>query len=239
MQLTLDHVILRAADPAATLAELAARTGAPVLAPVHEAGVFTSGILRASVDIEVLSIDADPPPHVIGYGLGFTADVPLEEASSALRRAWLKTSSEVTATADGRTWATVHIHRLLPDPFPVPTFHKPYGPKQRVTELITAGLVRFPPLAKRLKRRAGGSMVVLTEYRFDARAWRAAVGDGPEVLRVVVGTGGKDWSTLPLAPGSPLELDPEGPPGVRRIILAGAGMSFRLGDVELTFSSAG
>lgn len=239
MQLTLDHVILRAADPAATLAELAERTGAPVLAPARQVGAFTSGIVRASVDIEVLAIDADPAPHVIGYGLGFTADVPLEEASSALRRSWLKTSSEATVTADGRTWATAHIHRLLPDPFPVPTFHKPYGPKQRVTELITAGLVRFPPLAKRLRSRAGGSMVVLTEYRFDARAWRAGVGDGPEVLRVVVGTGRHDWSTLPLAPGGPLELDPEGPTGVRRIVLGGAGRPFRLGDVEFAFSSAG
>ena len=52
MRLTLDHVILRAADPAAALGELVERTGAPVLVPVHDAGAFTSGIVRASVDVE-------------------------------------------------------------------------------------------------------------------------------------------------------------------------------------------
>ena len=43
-------------------------------------------------------------------------------------------------------------------------------------------------------------MVVVTEYDFDAGAWRAAAGHGPEVLAVEVGTGGYDWSKLPLAP---------------------------------------
>ena len=47
MQLTLDHVILRAADPAAALAELAEKLAAPVLVPVTEAGPFRSGLIRA------------------------------------------------------------------------------------------------------------------------------------------------------------------------------------------------
>jgi hypothetical protein len=67
VQLTLDHVILRAADPAAVLDELVARTGAPVLTPVHAVGALKSGIVRASVDIEVLAIGATPPPRVQGY----------------------------------------------------------------------------------------------------------------------------------------------------------------------------
>ena len=216
MQLTLDHVILRAADPAATLADLAERTGAPVLVPAVQAGAFTSGILRASVDIEVLAIGAEPPPDVVGYGLGFTADVPLEQASTLLRQAGLKTSPEVVATADGRTWAAVQVHGLLPDPFPAPTFRKSHSTKQRATEMLTTALTRFPPLTRALTRRAGSSMVVLTEYRFDAALWRAAAGAGPKVTAVEVGTAGHDWSEVPVARG-PLVLDPEGPPGVRRI----------------------
>jgi hypothetical protein len=216
VQLTLDHVILRAADPAATLAELAGRTGAPVLVPAHQAGTFTSGILRASVDIEVLAIGTEPPPDVVGYGLGFTADVPLEQASTHLRQLGLKTSPEVVATADGRTWAAVQVHGLLPDPFPVPTFRKSHDTRQRATELLTTALTRFPPLTRALTRRAGSSMVVVTEYRFDAAQWRAAAGEGPRVTAVEVGTASHAWSPLPIAPG-PLLLDPEGPPGVRRI----------------------
>src|SRR5215207_7460884 len=85
VRLTLDHVILRAADPAATLAELAERLAAPVLVPAREAGPFTSGIVRASVDLEVLAIGAAPPLRPHGYGVGFTADTSLAEASAALR----------------------------------------------------------------------------------------------------------------------------------------------------------
>lgn len=216
VQLTLDHVILRAADPAATLADLAERTGAPVLAPAVQAGAFTSGILRASVDIEVLAIGAEPPPDVVGYGLGFTADVPLEQASTQLRRLGFPTSPEAVATADGRTWAAVQVHGLLPDPFPAPTFRIRHTTKQRATEMLTMALTRFPPLTRALTRRAGSSMVVVTEYRFDAALWRAAAGDGPRVTAVEVGTAGHDWSEVPIGPG-PLVLDPEGPPGVRRI----------------------
>jgi hypothetical protein len=39
------------------------------------------------------------------------------------------------------------------------------------------------------------------------------------VTTVEVGTGGHDWSEVPLAPG-PLVLDPAGPAGVRRIAFA-------------------
>ena len=226
MRLTLDHVILRAADAAAALEQLAAKTGAPVLVPAHEAGAFTSGILRASVDIEVLAIGAEPPPEVVGYGLGFTADVPLEQASTQLRVAGYKTSPEVAATANGRTWAAVQVHGLLPDPFPAPTFRKPHSTKQRATEMLTLAIARIPPVMRALTRRAGSSMVVLTEYRFDAAHWRAAAGPGPTVTTVEVGTAGHDWSGVPIAPG-PLVLDPEGPPGVRRIVFEG-GAELRL-----------
>ena len=105
MQLTLDHVILRAADPGAVIDELVARTGAPVLVPVHDAGAFISGIVRASVDIEVLAIGATPPLQVQGYGLGFTVDVPLGQANKALRKAGFPTSGTTKAKANGRTWA--------------------------------------------------------------------------------------------------------------------------------------
>ena len=37
--------------------------------------------------------------------------------------------------------------------------------------------------------------------------------------------------SVPLAPDTPVRLHPDGPPGVRRIILTGAGEWFALGDV--------
>src|SRR3954451_11510818 len=86
--LTLDHLILRTADPAATLAELGDRLAAPQLAAVEEVSGLATGILRAGVlDLEVLRVGAAPPERVSGYGLGFTADVPLPDASAALRSA--------------------------------------------------------------------------------------------------------------------------------------------------------
>jgi hypothetical protein len=217
VQLTLDRVILRAADPAAALEDIVARTGAPVLVPVHDEGPFRSGIVRAGVDIEVLAVGEEPPPRTVGYGLGFTADVTLEQASDALRRTGRFTSSAAETTVDGRTWAAFQVRGLLPDPFRAPFFRRERDAKERMTELITAALVRIPPVARASRRRAASSMVVVTEYRFDPRPWRAAVGAGPTAVEVEVGTGGLDWSGLDIAPG-PLRLDPEGPPGVRRIV---------------------
>ena len=237
MRLTLDHVILRAADPAATLSDLAERLGAPVLVPVHPAGAFTSGIIRAGIDIEVLAIGAAPPLRPHGYGLGFTADVPLAEASAELRAAGYPTSVATGATANGRSWAAVQIHGLLPNPFPLPTSTRRPGIADRVTESAAGVLGKVPAIAKAASKNAGDSMVVVTEYRFDADAWRARVGEGPDVFSVEVGTGGHDWSKLPVEPG-PLLLHNDGQPGVRRIIFDGDGDSFTLGDVEFEFSSA-
>ncbi len=234
MQLTLDHVILRAADPAATLAELAARAGAPVLAQVTEVGGLASGIVRAgAIDIAVLRIGAEPPPHPLGYGLGFTADVPLTEAVAALRERGFPVSPPARASADGRRWSAVQVHGLLPDPFPVPASTK----RRATVEAIGGVLARIPAVAKAATRKAGSSMVVVTDYEFDADAWRAAAGDGPDVAAVEVGTGGHDWSAVPLEPG-PLRLHHDGPAGVRRIVLEGDGDAFRLGDVAFEFSSA-
>ena len=234
MQLTLDHVILRAADPAATLAELAERAGAPVLAQVHEVGGLASGIVRAgAIDIELLRIGAEPPPHPLGYGLGFTADVPLAEAVAALRGRGFPVSPPARATADGRRWSAVQVHGLLPDPFPVPASTK----RRAAVEAVGSALARIPAVAKAATRKAGGSMVVVTDYEFDADAWRAKAGEGPDVIAVEVGTGGHDWSAVPLEPG-PLQLHHNGPAGIRRITFEGDGTAFRLGDVAFEFSSA-
>ena len=237
MQLTLDHVILRAANPAATLAELSDRLGAPVLVPVQEAGAFKSGIVRAGVDIEVLAIGTAPPLRPHGYGLGFLADVPLAEASRQLRALGFPTSVATGATANGREWAAVQVHGLLPDPFPLPTSAKPPGVIDRVTGSAAGVLGKIPSVAKAVARNAGSSMVVVTEYRFDHAAWRAEAGEGPDVFSVEVGTGGHDWSKLPIESG-PLLLRADGRAGVRRITLEGDGDSFHLGDVEFEFSSA-
>jgi hypothetical protein len=98
-------------------------------------------------------------------------------------------------------------------------------------------LTKVPALAKAATRNAGRSMTVVTEYEFDADAWRAAAGHGPEPLAVEIGTAGYDWSRLPLAP-SPLELRANGAAGITRIVFEGDGESFTLGEVEFEFSSA-
>jgi len=238
VRLTLDHVILRAADPAAALAELAEKLAAPVLVPVTEAGPFTSGLVRAgALDIEVLALGSAPPPRVQGYGLGFLADTSLAEASAALRELGFATSVPTGATANGRAWAAVQVHGLLPDPFPLPTSTRPPGLIDRLTESAAGVLGKIPAVAKTASRNAGQSMVVVTEYRFDQEAWRASAGDGPDVYSVEVGTGGHDWSRLPVEPG-PLLLHTGGSVGVRRITFEGDAESFALGDVEFEFSSA-
>jgi hypothetical protein len=234
MRLTLDHVILRAADPAATLAELADRAGAPVLAHVEEVGGLASGIVRAgAIDLEVLRIGAEPPPHPLGYGLGFSADVPLAEAVADLRERGFPCSPPARAAADGRKWSAVQVHGLLPDPFPVPASTK----RRAAFEAVGAALARIPAVSKAATRKAGSSMVVVTDYEFDADAWRAKAGAGPDVIAVEVGTGGRDWSRFPLEPG-PLQLHHSGPPGIRRIVFEGDAEAFRLGDVAFEFSSA-
>jgi hypothetical protein len=236
VRLTLDHIILRAADPAAVLEELVARTGAPVLAPVRGVGALTSGIVRASVDLEVLQIGATPPPHVVGYGLGFTVDVPLTQASRALRKAGFPTSGAAKASADGRSWAAVQVHGLLPDPFPLPVTKKAPKPTDRVAEQLAAWLTKIPSVGRMATRKAGSSMVVLTEYRFDAAAWRAAAGEGPTVRRVDVGVRTDRWDALPIEPG-PLAVAIGPQPGVRRIVFEGQGTPFTLGDVEFAYSA--
>jgi hypothetical protein len=238
VRLTLDHVILRAADPAAALRELSERAGAPVLVEPHDAGAFVSGIVRAgALDIEVLRIGAEPPERVQGYGLGFAADVPVREALRELRAAGFATSVPTGATANGRRWRAIQVHGLLPDPFPAPVSSKAPDFLDRATESAAGVLGRIPAVARAATRKAGASMVVVTEYDFDADAWRAEAGEGPDVFSVEVGTGGHDWSALPIEPG-PLLLHRDGPPGVRRVVFEGDGESFRLGDVEFEFSSA-
>ena len=153
---------------------------------------------------------ATAPAGVGGYGLGFTADAPLAEASAVLRSLGYPTSVVARATAAGRSWRALQVHGLLPDPFPVPATTRPPGLMDRVTEAAGRVLTKVPPLAKAATRKAGRSMVVLTEYDFDAGAWRSAAGHGPEAIAVDVGTGGYDWSKFLLAP-SPLELRANGP----------------------------
>jgi hypothetical protein len=236
--LTLDHLILRTADPRATLAELAERLGAPVLAGVGEVAGLAGGILRAgALDLEVLQVGASPPALPQGYGIGFTADVPLAEASATLRSLGFPTSAAARATADGRSWRAVQVHGLLPDPFPVPASTRKPGFVDKLTASAAGAMTKVPALAKAATRKAGGSMVVVTDYEFDAAAWRAAAGHGPEVIAVEVGTRGNDWSRFPLEPG-PLELRADGPAGIRRIVFEGDGDSFTLGEVEFEFSSA-
>jgi hypothetical protein len=238
MQLSLDHLIIRSATPEATLAELAAQAGTPVLAGVEEVHGIASGIVRAgAIDIEVLRIGEEPPEEPRGYGLGFVADVGLDDAVAKLRELGIATSPAPRVSAGGRAWRATQLHGLLPDPFPAPTSTRRPGPMYRLGEAISGALGRIPSLARAATRRAGNSMVVVTEYEFDVAGRRASVEPGPRVVAVHVGTAGHraEWERLPLNGGVELHLHDDAPAGVRRVVFeraAGAGAAgFALGDV--------
>lgn len=243
MQLSLDHLIIRSAAPEATLALLAEHAGTPVLADVEEVRGLASGIVRAGqLDIEVLSLGEQPPEEPQGYGVGLAADVSLDEASARLRELGFATSAAPRVTAGAgeqrRAWRAAHVHGLLPDPFPVPASTRRPGPADRMLEAAGGLLSRIPAVARAATRRAGSSMVVLTEYDFDVEAWRSSVDAGPAVVGVEIGTAGHRaaWERLPLANGLRLDLDDEGPAGIRRVTLAGDAAAFSAGDVAFEFA---
>jgi hypothetical protein len=236
--LTLDHVIIRAADPAAALAELADRGGLPVLEAVQEVAGLHSGIARAgAIDVEVLRIGKEDPPRPQGYGLGFSSDADLEETSRELRALGFPTSAPARAVADERAWRAVQIHGLMPDPFPVPTSAKPPGVGDRITGGLAGVLSKVPAVAKVATRDAGGSMVVVTDYEFDAAAWRAGAGSGPDVLEVHVNTDAHltDWQRVPLAEDMLLRFSDDAPAGITRIVLEGEREPFAVGDVTFEY----
>jgi hypothetical protein len=239
MQLSLDHLIIRSATPEATLALLSERAGAPVLTEVEHVRGMASGIVRAgAIDIEVLGLGEEPPPEPQGYGVGLVADVGLDEAIARLRELGLATSPAPRVSLDGRAWRATQVHGLLPDPFPIPAHTRRPGLADRLSEAAAGALSRIPAVARAATRKAGGSMVVVTEYAFDVEAWRASVGDGPAVVAVEIGTAGHRaaWERLPLADGLRPNLDDEGPSGIRRIVLAGDGAPFAAGDVAFEFA---
>ncbi len=98
-------------------------------------------------------------------------------------------------------------------------------------------LGRIPAVAKAATRDPGDSMVVVTEYEFDAAAWRAQAGDGPAALEVHLGTAEHlgDWQRVPIADDAPLRLHADGPAGITRIVLEGEGEPFALGEVAFEF----
>lgn len=240
--LTLDHVIIRVADPATTLVTLSERAGLPVLADATRVGGITSAIARAgAIDIELLAIGRRPPAKPQGYGLGFVADRPLDAAIAAVRANGLATSSAVSARAHDRRWRAAQVAGLLPDPFPIPTTARAYGAADRMTERVGSLLNAIPGVAQAATRKPGRSMVVLTEYGFDADALRATRPRGPEVVEVHVGTGGnaENWERFPLVRPSLVRLHDEGPAGVTRIVFSTtdetAAASFSCGDVAFEF----
>jgi hypothetical protein len=240
MRLAVDHLIIRAADPAATLAELSSRAGAPVLAQVEDVAGMASGIARAgSIDIEVLRIGSEPPERPRGYGVGFTADAPLRDVTVALRELGFPTSVAAKASAGGRSWRAVQVHGLLPDPLKLPTSTKPPGAADKVAEAGAGLLGRIPAVARAASKHAGSSMVAVTEYDFDAAAWRASAGAGPEALEVHLGAAEHlvDWQRLPLDEDSPLRLKADGPAGITKVVLEGERDAFELGDVSFEFRS--
>jgi hypothetical protein len=247
VQLRLDHLIIRAADPAETMAEVSRRTGAPILADVGEVAGLAGGILRAgTLDIEVLRIGREPPPRPHGYGAGFVADAGLRDVAADLRARGFATSPAARGVAgEGagrRTWRALQVKGLLPDPFPAPAGRRRPGRLDRALEAAADAMSRIPALARAATGRAGGSMVVVTEYEFDVEVWRRTAGSGPDVTAVHLGTGGHidAWQRLPLAGDAPLHLHDDGPPGITRVVLAGGAWPrpqvFTIGDVAFELS---
>jgi hypothetical protein len=246
--LTLDHIIIRAADPAATLAVLSERGGFPVLAEPTEIGGLTSAIVRAgAVDIEVLAIGDDPPGSPRGYGLGFVADRPITEALAVVRAAGIPTSVPISASAgsgpDRRRFRTAQVGGLLPDSFPMSMSTRKPGLRDRVSARSGSALGRIPAVARAATRVPGASMVVVTEYGFDAVAYRASRPAGPELLHVRVNTANRldAWSRLPLTPSPLLRLDGADASPLLSVVLVSdadvASEDFRCGDVSFTFQS--
>jgi hypothetical protein len=236
--LTLDHVIIRAADPAAALSEIADRGGLPVLAAVQEVSGMRSGIARAgAIDVEVLKIGKEDPPRPQGYGLGFSSDADLEASSRELRALGFPTSAPARAVADGRAWRAVQVHGLMPDPFPLPTSAKPPGVGDKISGGLAGVLSKVPAVAKAATRDAGGSMVVVTDYEFDVAQWRAGAGAGPAVLEVHVNTDGHltDWQRVPVTEDMLLRFSDDAPAGITRIVLEGEREGFSVGDVTFEF----
>ena len=234
MQLTARSLIVRAADPRVTLAELSRPAGAPrARAPTGGGSAFASGIVaRRALDIEVLrdrrrrrrcSRSATASASRADVAAGGRPPPSCAGSASPPRRRSRRHRTRPQLARRCRSAA------LLPDPFPVPASTKAPGAIDRLTE-AAAGLGHAGPAAGqgRHAASAGGSMVVVTEYAFDAAAWRAGAGDGPDVAEVDVGTGGHDLVAPPARPGlRRCACTRDGPPGVRRVVLTGTRRAVR------------
>jgi len=236
--LRLDHIIIRSATPEKTLAELSERGGMPIHVPVQPTSGLLSGIARGGdIDVEVVAL-GEPPISPVGYGFGFTAPEGFDDAVRGLRAAGIATSPAPWAQAEDRRWRAAQMHGLLPDPFPAPTTTRDPGLVDRISESIGGVLVRIPAVARAATRRAGSSMVVLTEYGFDAEAVRARANPGSNVAAVRVGTAGHHaaWEALDLGGRVPLHLD-DAATGLTEVVLDGSGDSFAIGSVMFHFQA--
>ena len=179
--LTLDHVIIRAADPAAALAELADRGGLPVLAAVEEVGGLHSGIARAgSIDVEVLKIGTRGPAarrRATGSASPPTAISTRPRASCArsASRPPRRRARSPTAAPGAPCRSTACCPTRSPSR-PAPS-RRASATGSRAA--LAGVLAKVPAVAKAATRDAGGSMVVVTDYEFDAAAWRARRGPRP------------------------------------------------------------
>jgi hypothetical protein len=248
MRLHLDHLIIRAQDPADTMAELIrrARAGASVPSEVEDIGPVESGIIRAgSVDIEALKIGREPPPQAHGYGIGFVADAPLRQAVATLRELGFVDSTPVRGV-DGtrtqrRTWRAAQLRGLLPNPFPAPASTRTPGIIDRAIGAGAGALGRIPAVARAATREAGESMVVVTECHFDATARRPEFHADPQVIAGHAGTAGRPAACkrLPLAADTPLHLQDGGPRGINRLLAgrpAAGSRAFSIAGVRFEFA---
>ena len=218
--LTLDHVIVRTADPAAALAELADRGGLPVLAAVEEVGGLHSGIARAgSIDVEVLQDRQGRPAGAAGL----RARLHLRRRpGGGLARAARARLPDLRSGARGRRRPRL-ARRAGPRPAarPVPRRRPARSRRAWATGSPAAPRACWPrsrPSRRPPPATPAARWWCVTDYEFDAAAWRGGAGRGPEVLEVHVNTGGHltDWQRVPVAEDMLLRFSDDEPAGVTR-----------------------
>lgn len=160
-----------------------------------------SGLLRcgAGMDIECLQV-VSQAEQVEGYGLGLAAPGwPMDEVVTALRASGIATTAPTSSVTDaGLGWSVIQVAGLLPEPFPVPVSANPLAWWESALAKLGTWVLGWPMLAKYVFSEAGKSMVVITEYQFDAQGKRTKAGKGPECVEIEIesetgSTPGQGW----------------------------------------------
>jgi hypothetical protein len=233
-----DHVLIRADDPGPLFSLLTETFGLPVAWPLASYGFFASGgAFAGNIAIEVIRFgNPRPPLPTRHYGLAFEPH-PLRESLDELARRGIPHGPPVPFVGDrpeggrGTLWTNVTLGGRL-------WLGRRLGGNSRLNIALgrlISRLMRTRWSGGLLRRSLGDSLIFLTEYGFDAEAWREALrtelesrGGGALGVRavdeVVVGVTDYEgeiarWQRLldPVRPESPGAWRPGDGPAVRLV----------------------